>query len=439
MQRHFDARLTISLIPLLVISPGCSSGEVNLGDGTISQNVTQTSRCTDSPRLEGEIYVHNQAELEQLSGCEQIEGLRIVPFEGIDLTALATLRAIDAALDIGADPDVYPEDFEEQIAFLEPFRALQESGWVDSLHGLENLERVQALYLTGVGVTDLSELESLAIIESGMVVRHGNDLQNLNGLGAKPPLLWIADAGALSSLDGLELDVSAGSLILERVPSLVNIDVLQNVTTADTLIISGTGLTELPDLSQLIYVSTLNIEGNAVLTDLSGVAELQAVDSLSIQANASLTNLPELSQLSSLDQLIVNGNPVLEQVSLNFPALQPQTRAFGRREVPVSTTYVQISYNDSLARITSPANFIDLQFFVVYQNASLTDIDLGQLERAQFFMIDDNPVLDTVTAPSLASVNTLEVVNNPLLSTAVFDSVATFSRQISGNAEATTP
>jgi hypothetical protein len=439
MQRHFDARLTISIVPLLVIGSGCSSGEVNLGDGTISQNVTQTSRCTDSPRLDGEIYVHNQAELEQLSGCERIEGLRIVPFEGIDLTALASLRVIDAALDIGADPEVYPEDVEEQTVFLEPIRALQESGWVDSLHGLENLESVQALYLTGVGVSDLSELQSLATIGAGLVVRQANGLRDLNGLRAKPPLLWIANAGALSSLDGLELDAAAGSVILEWVPALENIDALQNLTSAATLIVSGTGLTEFPDLSQLIYVSTLNIDGNAVLTDLSGLAELQAVDSLSIQANASLTNLPELSQLSSLDQLIVNGNPVLEQVSLNFPALQPQTRSFGQREVPVSTTYVQISYNDSLARITSPANFIDLQFFVVYQNASLTDIDLGQLERAQFFMIDDNPVLDTVTAPSLASVNTLEVVNNPLLSTAVFDGVATFSRQISGNAEATTP
>jgi Leucine-rich repeat (LRR) protein len=435
MQRHLDTSFTISFVSLLALSLGCSNGEVNLGDGTISQNVTQASRCTDSPRLEGEIYVHNQAELEQLSGCEQIEGVRIVPFEGIDLTALASLRVIDGALDIGADPEVYPEDVEEQTAFLAPTRALQEGGWLDSLQGLENLESVQALYLTGVQVTDLSELASLANVEGGLVIRHANGLQNLNGLGAKPPLLWIADSGTLSSLDGLELDVAAGSLILERVPALADIDALQNLTSADTLILSGTGITELPDLSQLVYVSALNIDGNAVLTDLSGLAELQAVGSLSIQANPNLTSLPELSRVSSLDQLIVNGNAALEEIALNFPALQPQTRSFGEREVEVSTSYVQISYNESLRRITSPANFIDLQFLVVYQNASLTDIDLGQLERAQFFMINDNPVLDAVAAPSLASVNTLEVLNNPRLSTAVFDGVATFSRQISGNAE----
>ncbi|HTV18430.1 MAG TPA: hypothetical protein VMG12_07160, partial [Polyangiaceae bacterium] len=178
--RDFRIHVLAASVPLC-LGLACSDGEVNLGDGAISQNVTRTGRCADSPNLEGEIYVDEQAELDELSGCERIGGLRIVPFEGADLSPLASLRRIDGPLDIGALPEVFPEDVEEQAEFLAPIYALQEAGWVDSLHGLENLESVQALYLTGVGVSDLSELESLETVD-GLVVRYARNLQTLNGL-----------------------------------------------------------------------------------------------------------------------------------------------------------------------------------------------------------------------------------------------------------------
>src|SRR5688572_671189 len=111
MQHRDVKRCAVASFIPLALALACSDGEVDLGDGLISQDVTQSGRCADSPRLEGEIYVNNQAELDQLSGCERIGGLRIVPFEGIDLTALASLRRIDGPLDIGAMPEVYPEDF----------------------------------------------------------------------------------------------------------------------------------------------------------------------------------------------------------------------------------------------------------------------------------------------------------------------------------------
>ena len=117
----------------------------------------------------------------------------------------------------------------------------------------------------------------------------------------------------------------------------------------------------------------------------------------------------------------------------------PQTRTIGTHEVEYSTVYIQLSNNAALRHITSPASVTAAQFFSAFENASLVDIDLGALERADFLMIDDNPALASVAAPSLATVNTLQVANNPLLSTAVFDDVETFSRQISGNAEPSAP
>lgn len=441
MQRHTPISCTIPLLPLLTLSLACTRGEVNLGEDAVSQNLEQPSRCAESTSLSGPIYVNSQAELEALAGCEQLDELRIVPFSGADLAPLASLRSIAGAFEIGADPNPLPDDFDEQQTLLEPIRALNDAGWLDSLHGLEALEAVGTLYMTGITVADLTELQSLQAIEDGMVVRQARNLVNLAGLEAiePPSLVWVADSSSFESIAGLEYGAQMGSLYLERVPALVSIDALQNVTAADTILLVGTGLVTLPSLEQLIYVADFDIEGNDSLTDLNGLDALQAVNSLTINANASLRSVPQFSQLSSLDTLVLTYNTALEEVALNFPALVPQTRQIGMHEVRYSTVYIQLSNNAALRHITSPASFTDVQFFSAFENESLVDIDLGPLERADFFLIDDNPALASVVAPSLATVNTLEVVNNPLLSTAVFDGVSTFSRQISGNAEPSAP
>jgi hypothetical protein len=438
MQRYVEISGSAALFAL---SLACTRGEVNLGEGATSQNLEQTSLCAESTTLSETIYVANQAELDALAGCEEITELHIVPFLGIDLTPLASLRRITGAFDIGAYPEPLPEDFEEQQTVLEPVRALIDAGWIDSLHGLESLETVSVLYMNGTTVSDLTELQSLQAIEDGIVVRQAKNLVNLAGLEATEPpsLVWIADSSSFESLVGLEYGAQMGSLYLERVPALVNIDALGSVTSADTILLISTGLTTLPPLDQLIYVANFNIEGNEFLTDLNGLDALQAVNSLTINANPSLRSIPAFPELSSLDTLVVTYNDALEEAALNFPALVPQTRTIGMHEVQYSTVYVQLSNNAALRHISSPASFSALQFFSAFENPSLLDIDLGPLERADFLMIADNPALTSVVAPSLATVNTLEVVNNPLLSTAVFDDVETFSRQISGNAEPGAP
>lgn len=443
MQRHVKMSGAVApfpLFPLLALSLACTRGEVNLGEGATSQNLGQASRCAESTSLSGLIYVANQGELDTLAGCEQIQELRIVPFSGIDLTPLASLRRILDAFELGAVPPDLPEDFEEQQVVMEPIQALIDAGWIDSLRGLESLESVGTLYLNGTAVSDFTDLQSLQTIKNGMVVRQAKNLVNLGGLeAARPPLLWIADSSSLESLDGLVFGPEERSLILERVPALVNIDALQSATYAATIIISGTGLVSLPSLEQLSFVADLSIEGNELLSDLSGLDALQAVNSLVIRGNPSLLSVPEFAQLSGLETLVVSYNDALEEIALNFPALQPQTREIGTREVRYSTAYIEFIGNSALRHITSPVSFASAQFFSVFDNESLLDIDLGPLEHVDFLTIDNHPALMSVVAPSLATVNTLEVVNNPLLSTGVFDDVDTFSRQISGNAEPSAP
>jgi hypothetical protein len=441
MQRYVETSSAVTLVPLLALGLACTRGEVNLGEGATSRNLELSSRCAESTVLPESIYVANQAELDALTGCEEIQELRIVPFADIDLTPLASLRRITDAFELGAFPENLPEDPEEQRILLEPIRALNDAGWVDSLHGLEALESVGILYLSGTTVSDLTELQSLQAIEEGIVLRQAKNLVNFAGLEAiePPSLVWVADSSSFESLAGLEYGPVIGSLYLERVPALANLDALGNVTSADTIMLLETGLATLPRLDQLIVVTTFNIEGNEFLTALSGFDALQAVTSFNINFNASLRSIPEFPQLTFVDTLVMTYNDALEEVALNFPALLPQTRTLGWREVQYSTGYLQLSNNAALRHISSPASFSALQFLSVFENPSLLDIDLGQLERADYLMIADNPALSSIVAPSLATVNTLEVIDNPLLSTAEFDDVDTFSRQISGNAEPSAP
>lgn len=402
------------------------------------QDVTQASRCAESPRISGDVNVANQSELDALQGCEEITGsLNILTFEGADLAPLASLRVVGEALFLGAQQeDPVSDDPEEQLLASEQYQALQEVGFLESLNGLQALESVDRLYLTGVLVADLTGLTSLRSISSGMVVSSSKNLRDLSGLEAATaiPTVWVADCVAITSLTGLELDTSRHSIILEQLPALTNIDALADILSFDALIIDGTGLEALPNFSYFAAFD-IRISGNPALSDVSGLGQLGGARTLSLIGNSSLRALPALSELGWLETLVVAYNDALEELTLDFPALQPPSfDATGPRQFQLSADSVEIGNNASLRRITSPASFSAVQFFNVFSNPSLTELDLGTLERTDLLSIDDNAALASVAAPSLATADALEVTNNPLLVPSAFDNVKSFTRLVSGNA-----
>jgi hypothetical protein len=437
MPKHQKTSLGIILFPIAVLNFACSDGVVDLGGGTLAQDLKQPSRCAESSRITGDVNVANQAELAALAGCEEITGsLNILTFEGADLAPLASLRVVGEALFLGAQQDVpVSDDPDVQQTADEQYRALQDAGYLESLHGLESLGSVGRLLLTSILVEDLSELESLSRIGTGMVVRSSRNLRDLTGLEAAHaiPLVWLADCGALESLAGLELDGSTHSVYLERVPALANVEALGSITSFDTLIIDGTGIEALPAFSN--FSSTdVYIARNLALVDASGLATIGSVRSLQVIGNPSLRALPALTQLVAFDSLIVGGNDGLEEVSLDFPGLQPPISYGNAREYQLSADLIEIGNNASLRRVTSLTGLSAVQNVSVDSNPSLTELDLGSLERTDLLAITDNAVLASVAAPSLGTVDSLEVVNNPLLVPTAFDDVLTFSRKVSGNA-----
>src|SRR5688572_7660918 len=124
MQRYVETSGAVTLVSLFALGLACTRGEVNLGEGATSRNLELSSRCAESTTLPESIYVANQAELDALTGCEEIQELRIVPFADIDLTPLASLRRVTDAFELGAFPENLPEDPEEQRTLLKPIRAL---------------------------------------------------------------------------------------------------------------------------------------------------------------------------------------------------------------------------------------------------------------------------------------------------------------------------
>lgn len=435
-QLFSDKRILASLVGTASLAFGCSGGQVDLGGGSLSRDLRASTRCADSGVITEDLHIANQDDLDALRGCEEIHGLRIEPFPDIDLTALSSLRIVTDAFQLGAMPLGLPEDVEAQEAFLAEDVALIASGWVDNLHGLEALERVGTLYVTGVAIENFAELESLTSISNGLLPTDTPNLRDLSGLENAPVgMIWVTNAPELETLEGLNITPESASIFLMSTPKLANIDALVDIEYADMLMVSGTGLTTLPSFFRLAGVDSLDIDNNAELTNIDSVGVFQFANSIYIAANPKLASIPRFEQLVSFDTLTVLGNDSIDALDLEFPALQPRIWYLGQREIPINPPLIDIGHNTTLERITLQQSLPNLQILSVYNNAALTEVDVGGLTSADALFIDQNPALSSVLRPSLLRVDHLEVTNNPELSVSVFDGVQTIEQIFSGNAD----
>jgi hypothetical protein len=59
----------LTALPLVCALGARSSDVIDLGGGNVAQNLEVGARCADSPVLDGDVTVTNQAELDALLGC----------------------------------------------------------------------------------------------------------------------------------------------------------------------------------------------------------------------------------------------------------------------------------------------------------------------------------------------------------------------------------
>ncbi|MEO8183727.1 MAG: hypothetical protein ABI895_33270 [Deltaproteobacteria bacterium] len=434
----------------------CESQAVDLGGDTVAQGLTRASRCAESGRIEDDIVIGSQVELAALAGCEEIGGNLIVKlFPGADLTPLSSLRVVEGQFALGVQQSwdqilgyQISDYFDEQVDLIR-------AGWLQSLVGVQSLERVGSLFLRGLPDADLSAFESLGLVAGdddlgfiGQVILQQNlELRDLTGFedvqGVKNLVVTLSPS--LESLSGFAPGAQLGSISLYTSPALTDLGALAQVSALDGLILYQIGISDLDDLAALGSVRDgLSITGNLSLEDASGLAlQQQAPERISITGNAVLQLLPPFSGFASQPKMLqIRDNPALETLALDFANAQTQSyflEGFAGQPDSVSVELgmdvIDIRNNQSLQSLSVRSGLTLAQLMVVGDNAALESVDFGSLSQLGQLSMTNNAALSRIGIGALARVASLQVTGNPLLPTAVFDGVQTFSRDVDGNAD----
>jgi hypothetical protein len=433
---------------MLPVLGACSADTVDLGGGNVSQNLQRGSRCADSVVVAGAVRVANQAELEALLGCEEVTGdLSIEVFEGADLSPLSALRAVGGWLTLGDFPQGGSESWtsEQYGALRAQVDAAVEQGYLPSLGGLESLERVGDLEIYYASTPDLRAFESLRSVASHASGDFGGhfglhqmpNLTNLIGLEQVRDMtqLVLVETTALESLEGLAPTEAMSDVNIVDSPKLGALTELSEVQEFGTLHLFNTGLRNLDALTNLTTVaSSISLQGNLELENIDRLGQLYGVRTLFIGGNPLLTHVPALPHVSDLVGVTITNNAELRSVSLDLVYIPGSNRVRGE-ELEANVGYIEVGGNPKLETLSLASSLTRADYVEVYDNTSLTSVDLGSLRNLDSLSIDYNAALTTLRANDLETVGWLSVLDNPLLSTAPLAGVKSFEAELRGNAD----
>jgi hypothetical protein len=419
------------VLPGLFYLAGCGEA-LNLGADDAAIGGEEEDTC--SVGLE-DVVATTQEQIEALRGCRELMGSLTVRLDN------------DAPGSLSLEP----------LASLEIVRGqLWINGPATSLSGLEALEEVGALELTGLRVPSLAPLQALTRVQGDPTLRVFNggiyggtirvsDCEGLTDLQGLENLtnwrgLSVEDTDTIESLAGVRPPVIMESIVLQSLPQLKTVSALAAVREADYVIINNTGLERLDPLG-LNIVSFVDVSQNPALTDLDGLQSLSLVENLRIEDNDALVRI-ELPDLRDFDAFSILGNDALVTVpfynadQISLPALAETP---GILSVRAQRGVFEVGSNAILSSIILPTGTADIAVVSINRNPSLVSVDMGELERAQTLWLLENPLLSSVAMPNLRSVDLLQIENNPALSVAPFAAVQTFTRQIGNNLDEPAP
>jgi hypothetical protein len=434
----------LSFIALLA---GCNNHTVNLGGGREPREVQPGERCSGASIVQGPVRVHDQNELDELAGCEQIDGdLQIEVFAGADLTPLSALQRVDGLLALGAYPDLASDPQTDLMDLNAQVDQIAADGYLSSLTGLEGLQRASALQISYVAAEDLEPLFGLrqlsgrkSELPTGSVyVETAANLRDLHGLSNIESVqeLVVNDTPALTSLGGIQLSFNMDSFNVVDSPLLSSLGEFEGVGSVVSLVLLNSGLTDLDGLVNLGYVDgEINLDGNSKLENMDGLANLIGAESLVVRDNAVLQRVLPLNGLAfSLDKVTVVGNSALQSLRLD---LLPRGESDFLRGSPAPNpiTLIDIGENDSLTEITLSAGVERGRLAAIYNNSSLVQLSIGTLQSLEELDITGNANLTQVDVGALKTVDRLSLTNNPKLDPAQLGTVRTFDSLVGRNAK----
>jgi hypothetical protein len=420
-------------VALLALA-ACTSDEVSLGGGDDPSGGSGACVLGVGGVVEGDVMASSQEEVDGLAGCREITGsLNITASPWFDLSPLASLRHVGGWLDI--------------------------DGPVESLQGLEGLERVGELHLTGLDVTSLEPLHNLTEVSydplanswgfSTVYVADCARLIDLTGL--ENLVVWdefhVIRLPSLESLRGLVMNRENQRLYVMQAPNLRDITGLRVGALLESIRLVNTGI-ESFDSGVPFRLRRLELTNNPALVSVEGLQAIQSVEELVIRNNDRLEQLPELPYLGvDLAILSIQDNDSLRSIPQwvdpdDGDFLPPENLGepgAGDYFFPPEFSMAEITDNAQLSELAFPSTFRFGGNVRIHDNPQLKTIDLGFLDSADDVSIVNNPVLAEIEIPVLETVDALHVVDNPSLPPSVFDNVRSFSTEMQGNLDAAAP
>jgi hypothetical protein len=433
-------RAAFALLPLALALSACATDQHSVGMDEMPLEDTSSSEapCGDGV-ISRNVHATEQSELEALAGCGEVSGdLWIARRPDLDLHPLSSLRIVRGNLILGLSEDTVST--------------------FDSLEGLEALEQVSSLQIHGL-TGDLTPLRSLSRVVLDPSNGWGDggyiEIANCDGLtdlrGLENLVEWnqlrLLGNDALESLDGLRAPrVSENQILAEDAPNLRDLSALAHVTNMRALRLWRTGVESFEGF-RMQYLRSLDLRENPELSSLSGLNGLWSVANLTLFRNPKLERLPEPIALSGLETMQIIGNAELRSV----PAYSggPGGRILvGGDAFPMTGDtssfesgflLVDIGDNAKLSSVALPTSFAVGRYVSVFDNPSLTAVDLSPLQRVDMLNVSGNAALNDLDVSALATVDELVVIDNPLLATSSLENVKTFASTVSGNLAESAP
>ena len=127
----------------------------------------------------------------------------------------------------------------------------------------------------------------------------------------------LINGSSLENIPNLSGLNNLAALIVLGCPNLSYFGGLSNLSSLVSLSIEETGLTVVPDLSGLSSLESLLIHDNESLTTVPSLSGLSSLESLRISENESLTTVPSLSGLTNLTSLVFGDNSLISIPNLS--------------------------------------------------------------------------------------------------------------------------
>jgi hypothetical protein len=428
-QRRSQRVFECTHLALALIACACSGDVLVVGENDDDESSAEGSVC-QSATGEDSILVENQAQLDELAGCEAIDGdLTIRPFSSANLLALRSLRRVEGAFDLGLVNFI-----EIDPAKQGELQALVDAGWLESLEGLENLERVGSLSTSGILASSLRPMAGLRFIGGSLSMHQCPNLEDLSGLENIRSIKDLTIGwGQLRDISALHLAEKMDGLRLSGPVETLDVT---GVRELGILSIDNTALSNLDAFAGLQMLGVLSLGNNPQLENTLGLNGLLRLDELYVWSN------PRLSKLANFDAIIgypnsltISDNPMLMELP-SFPGLDVPSQVASNWEYPPVEIF-SVTANESLQRIAVPLAFRRMGALEIANNAQLSEVEFTGLRTVDKLDIRDNPALRQVGLGILSEVSWLRVVRNPLLPSTAFDGVRSFESTISWNAPST--